>query len=883
MINIKEQRSFAIDVPKHLFWLLIIAKLSLVWTYLRGYCKDNLRISSVSIEAAPAITFCAKLIFILLLFRILRQMWREEIRPSTAITINAGYLLLVGLFVSMQIGNERINFFQSWLSNKIFFDDFLSFVFLHFADPPYLGIIVVSHVCLLPLLRNYPRCLIILPLLSWLAMEFCGKSPWMDHQALANFHVCILALGLIFSFLRLPVLGVLWQIAPQFLLILPVLAGAKLEGELRLFLGIVLLVSAIFAVISYLLSGLKGYPIISWILPCLLMSVLFHVPVFLFSMLNYSLLSYCIPGYVFQELLIAAFTAWLIKAWLNKTDGSPPWTHPVGLIIGGSFAAYVMACVIETQIFHLMGVRWTYAVFQLAGGDLFIARGSILPYISFSIVICLLIIFGMGWLDVKLISKKKFATVPGIVLLICAFWHFVALTNDFEPTHSLLYSFARSIPVREHFLPHFTPETVFEKLSAIQPFPENIKKAEKPIGKNLLLIIAESTHNRYLSLCGFSRETQPRLTQYRDHLKVFPGIFCSYPSSENAYFSVYNGLMPADTLVTELNIGLSCPSIFQILKKNDYRTSYFYSGNKGYRRFGSWLELQGLDSFYDSGNMPFRDKYDGQSWGVNERAVRDAIIRQIRGHREKGEHFSVTYCSLTPHNPFALIDPEFRVFIPTMAEVEAGAEMKYRYMNQLLFMDSVVGDLMDFLKSEELLKDTIVVIIGDHGEALNEEGVIGHGFTCKPVLTNVFMAIYDDRFSGFARDMTIGYQPDVLPTILELLNIPAPPGHLYQGSSLMSSSRLDHFFISSLGDSARVSSGTYHQIKKDGVEKFSIKPSPDGTHFEFSDQGEETDRSLADTFRNESKALKSFQTLFLQNYEAVREYHLHGSGTINLN
>ncbi|MBF0502686.1 MAG: sulfatase-like hydrolase/transferase [Candidatus Riflebacteria bacterium] len=866
--------SYALAVPKYLIGVLIIAKLSLVWAYFSVYCKTNLRISSASFEAAPTLTLCSKIIFFLLVMRLLREMWREEIKPSTAIIINAAYLLLVVTFVTLQMGNERMHFLTSWLSDKISLDDFLSFFFLQFADPPYLGIIVVSHLLLLPLLYRHSRILTILPLISWFAMELCGKSPWIDHHALATFHLCILPLGLICSFMRLPTLRIIWQIAPQFLLILPLLAGVPFSKNIELFLQMVLFVSIIFAGISYLLSGFKGYPIISWILPCLLMSVIFHMPEFIFSMLNYSLLSYCIPGYLFQELLISGFTVWLIGTWFSKAGTGSRWTSPVGYTLCGFFAAYVMACVVETRIFQLLGVRWTFAVFQLAGGDLLIARGSILPYISPFIIFCLVFIFAMGWLDVRSISGKTAVRLPLILLLMCAFWHFVALVNDFEPAHSLLYSFVRSLPIREHFLQNFAPETVLKQLSAIQLFPENIQKTEKPAGKNLILIVAESMHTRYLSLCGFPQVTQPRLSKYRDHLKVFPGIFCSYPSSENAYFSVYNGLRSSDALVTELNIGLSCPSLFKLLRNNGYRTSYFYSGNKGYRRFGSWLELQGFDDLYDMTNMPFRDKYQQHSWGVNEQAVRDAIIQQIHGYREKGERFSLTYCCLTPHNPFALIDPEFRVFIPTQADVEAGLDIKYRYMNQILFMDSILGDLMDCLKRENLLKDTIVAIVGDHGEALNEDGIVGHGFTCTPGLMNVFFAIYDERFTGFARDMTIGYQPDILPTLLDLLNIPVPTGHLYQGNSLMSPSRADHFFISSLGDSARVGSGTFHQIKKDSVEKYSFQPASDGSHYEFFDQGEETDRSLSNKFRSDALALKDLQTLFLQDYEAIRAYHI---------
>ena len=53
--------------------------------------------------------------------------------------------------------------------------------------------------------------------------------------------------------------------------------------------------------------------------------------------------------------------------------------------------------------------------------------------------------------------------------------------------------------------------------------------------------------------------------------------------------------------------------------------------------------------------------------------------------------------------------------------------IRNRYVNAAHFVDSQIGRLLDYLESNELLQNTIVVVTGDHGEELLEHGRWGHG------------------------------------------------------------------------------------------------------------------------------------------------------------
>ena len=65
-------------------------------------------------------------------------------------------------------------------------------------------------------------------------------------------------------------------------------------------------------------------------------------------------------------------------------------------------------------------------------------------------------------------------------------------------------------------------------------------------------------------------------------------------------------------------------------------------------------------------------------------------------------------------------------------------------------------------------------------------GPVGHGWAITPELANVPLIIMDPGHPGYHVNDTIGSQVDLLPTILDSLGIPLPPGELYQGASLYS-------------------------------------------------------------------------------------------------
>jgi arylsulfatase A-like enzyme len=114
-----------------------------------------------------------------------------------------------------------------------------------------------------------------------------------------------------------------------------------------------------------------------------------------------------------------------------------------------------------------------------------------------------------------------------------------------------------------------------------------------------------------------------------------------------------------------------------------------------------------------------------------------------------------------PHAPYAPPDPYRTDF------------QSDPYAGEIAFVDAQLARLLHMLRQRGLWKQTVIVIAGDHGEALGDHGEAEHGiFLYESVLRVPFIV----RAPGVEprRVRSVVRLVDILPTVLELLDVPAP-------------------------------------------------------------------------------------------------------------
>ncbi len=91
--------------------------------------------------------------------------------------------------------------------------------------------------------------------------------------------------------------------------------------------------------------------------------------------------------------------------------------------------------------------------------------------------------------------------------------------------------------------------------------------------------------------------------------------------------------------------------------------------------------------------------------------------------------------------------------------------------------DAQLGELLAALEAAGRLDDTVIVVVGDHGEMLGEEGDIGHPTTLHPALAQVPMVMVLPDGGGAGRVVSDDVsQVDVMPTLVAMLGMDLPAG-----------------------------------------------------------------------------------------------------------
>ncbi|MCA8960340.1 MAG: sulfatase-like hydrolase/transferase [Planctomycetes bacterium] len=215
-----------------------------------------------------------------------------------------------------------------------------------------------------------------------------------------------------------------------------------------------------------------------------------------------------------------------------------------------------------------------------------------------------------------------------------------------------------------------------------------------------------------------------------------------------------------------------------------YRTSLYHSGRFDYLGMRSIIEDRGFARLIDAGDVTgVRDS----SFGVDEETMVDRLLSDLGG-LAPDERFFTIYMPIAGHHPYAS---------PPGGPFRGDGEHS-DYLNAIRYADRSIERLVTGLEQRGVLDDTLLVIVGDHGQAFGRHpGNTGHVFFLYDENLRVPLMIHASGITDRS-EPRIWTQPisviDLAPTILDLTGSPPWPG--MEGHSLLREprSRPVHFF-----------------------------------------------------------------------------------------
>ncbi|MBW1879504.1 MAG: sulfatase [Deltaproteobacteria bacterium] len=343
---------------------------------------------------------------------------------------------------------------------------------------------------------------------------------------------------------------------------------------------------------------------------------------------------------------------------------------------------------------------------------------------------------------------------------------------------------------------------------------------------NIVMISIDTLRPDHMGVYGYDRPTTPHLDAYFPQSSVFTRATSTAPCTRPAVKQFLNGRF--DPLSTPLPLVLSLAG---------YQTAAVVSQHQFVK------EVATYSRGFDHWDLQAEEEVDQHRMTRRHaRQVSRRAITWLDRSRDPEQPFFLWLHYFDPHDPYnppprwrrafdpgegpRLADGDRRVhqlaarrersmlwfLIDDIFDEADRRRLRGLYDAEIAFVDHQVGRVLEAVGEQDLVEDTIVVLIADHGERLGEEGAWDHCYTVEEVETWIpFLFRVPGRTSVFSKQLRQQRVSslDVMPTLLDLVGIPG--GQLaLDGRSLLEEGE-GRFAMSVWRDTVAVSS-TDHKL-----------------------------------------------------------------------
>ena len=325
---------------------------------------------------------------------------------------------------------------------------------------------------------------------------------------------------------------------------------------------------------------------------------------------------------------------------------------------------------------------------------------------------------------------------------------------------------------------------------------------------NVVFLVLESVGTRYM-LRGSdgSPVPMPFLNQMAKEGWFLKNHYSPSNVSTKALFSILSGLYD---FFSRASLGVrpdaQIPSLSSFLgpKYDSFLvtpSSYAWYFPLPFLKNGGFREMHTYE------NLAFKIREElstlGRYIARDEIQTVDFFLRRISRAREP---FLGVYVSFVAHFPYFDYGPEYRI-------VENDGKSISRYLNNLCLLDRMVRRIFEHLKEQGLLERTLLVIVGDHGQAFGQhrpDNYLHYRYSYNVNLEAPVIFRQPALFKPKVFRVPTNHA-DILPTLLDALRISYDPA-LLDGESLFQR-KLSRKYLFFYGQEESISSLSTEGIK----------------------------------------------------------------------
>lgn len=275
--------------------------------------------------------------------------------------------------------------------------------------------------------------------------------------------------------------------------------------------------------------------------------------------------------------------------------------------------------------------------------------------------------------------------------------------------------------------------------------------------RNVVVILMESFAGRYVGALGSADGITPNFDRLTGEGLLFERFFANGTHTHQGMFAsmaCFPNLPGFEYLMQTPEGGHRFSGLPQLLGARAFDDVYVYNGDFAWDNQAGFFGNQGMKRFVGR-NDYVNPVVSDPTWGVSDQDMFTRAAEEL-GKLDNGAPFYALLQTLSNHTPYAL--PEQ---LP-VAAVEGHGALD-QHLTAMRYSDWALGQFFDKVRNQPWFKQTLFVVVGDHGFGAPEEVTEMDLLRFHVPLLLIAPGV-TERFGS--RREVVGTQVDVVPTIM---------------------------------------------------------------------------------------------------------------------
>ncbi len=222
---------------------------------------------------------------------------------------------------------------------------------------------------------------------------------------------------------------------------------------------------------------------------------------------------------------------------------------------------------------------------------------------------------------------------------------------------------------------------------------------------SVIIIVWESFTSKAIDKKVGGKEIVPGFNKLKNEGVYFSNIYATGDRTDKGLVGILSGYpsQPTTSIIKEPTKAAKLPMISKLFKAAGYTTAFHYGGELEFANMKAYLLQGGFSQFVTVNDFERKDK--NSKWGAHDAVVMERLKEDLQ---QMPQPFFSTWLTLSSHEPYEIPS------LPILSEVDDAS----KFLSSLHYTDSVVTSFIAFAQRQSWWKNTLLVVVADHGHRL---------------------------------------------------------------------------------------------------------------------------------------------------------------------